>query len=325
MKNILVTGGCGFIGTNLCIRLLKEGNKVWSLDNLFSSRKQNLNELMKYDNFTFLKGDVCHAQDVQNAVHASQAKRIYHLACPASPPKYQKYPANTMLINVVGTFNVLTEAFHVLKGRPRRPRILLTSTSEVYGDPLEHPQKETYRGNVNSTGPRSCYDEGKRAAESLMYDFQRGDGIDIRVARIFNTYGPYMDIDDGRVVTNFIKQALDNEELTIYGDGSQTRSLCYVDDMVDGLIKLMESDYSETPVNLGNPEELSILQLANEIERIINGNFQLKQKFVKLPDDDPSQRCPDITLARNKIQWQPKVSRSEGLQKMIEYVKKELA
>lgn len=319
MKRILVTGGAGFIGTNLCKRLVDEGHDVSVLDNLSSSKKfpdcipsvANGRKLWK-----------CWERDVKNLPTTWFANgnhkpfdQIYHLACPASPPQYQKDPVDTLMTNVVGTDQILRYAsFH-------GSRVLLTSTSEVYGEPQVSPQPESYRGNVNSIGIRSCYDEGKRAAESLMYDYHREHGVDIRVARIFNTFGPHMDLDDGRVVTNFIRQILSNEPVTVYGTGEQTRSFCYVDDMVEGLIRLMNSEYTD-PVNLGNPEEITINQLVNELYFLMGGNVKIQE--VDLPADDPTNRRPDISVAKRELGWRPLISRMEGLQKTIEYAKLEL-
>lgn len=308
-KNILITGGAGFIGTNLCNKLTKEGNKVYCLDNLSSSKK-------------FPQNVIKHFEDVKevNKYAFDELDEIYHLACPASPPRYQKNPIDTMMTNVLGTKNILEIAKY------NKCKILLTSTSEIYGNPTVHPQVETYRGNVNPIGPRSCYDEGKRAAECLMYDYQRMYGIDIRVARIFNTYGPHMDLEDGRVVTNFIRQILKGEDITIYGNGSQTRSFCYVSDMVNGLIKLMDSNYTQ-PVNLGNPNEITINQL---FQKLIHRPLLLREGAscdaicLNLPQDDPERRKPDISLAKKILKWRPRVSLEDGLKRTIVYAKKEL-
>ena len=300
-KKILVTGGAGFIGTNLCNRLVADGHEVTALDNLMSSKR-------------FPEGVKTFKEDVKEADGIwDNFDQIYHLACPASPPRYQADPIDTMMTNVVGTNKMLELADDV------GARILFTSTSEIYGEPEVSPQPETYRGNVNPIGIRACYDEGKRAAETLMYDYQRQHGVDVRVARIFNTFGPHMDLEDGRVVTNFIRQILKNERVTIYGSGEQTRSFCYVDDMVDGLISLMESDYTQ-PVNLGNPEEITISQLLEEIEILLPG-YTPDYVGLPLPADDPTQRCPDISLAKQVLGWKPKISRIVGLQKTVEYAK----
>lgn len=306
MKTILVTGGAGFIGTNLCNKLVEKGNKVYCLDNRSSSKKFPQNTI----NFG---GSVL-------AITRNWFKdidQIYHLACPASPPRYQEDPIYTMMVNVLGTKRMLDFATYW------KVPILLTSTSEIYGNPEVHPQVESYRGNVNPIGPRSCYDEGKRAAECLMYDYQRIHKTDIRVARIFNTYGPHMDLEDGRVVTNLIRQILKKEDITIYGDGSQTRSFCYVDDMVDGLISLMESSYT-FPVNLGNPNEITIRELYHKLEKILSKELESKLVCLDLPVDDPERRKPDISLAKRVLNWEPKISLEEGLQKTIDYAKKEL-
>ena len=312
---ILVTGGAGFIGSHLAERLVKEGHEVHIWDDLSSGQKKNISSgvISVFLNIIGSSG----------WGRKSNFDQIYHLACPASPVWYQKDPVKTMLTNVVGTNNMLRIARH------HRAKILLTSTSEVYGDPLEHPQKETYLGNVNCTGPRACYDEGKRAAESLMYDYQRKYDVDVRVARLFNTYGPRMRPDDGRVISNFIVQALKDKAFTLYGDGFQTRSFCYVDDTVEGLIKLMNSDIS-SPVNLGNPEEVSIGQLARRIAQKcgVDNKYDEVEKgirvaMIKKLENDPEKRKPDISKAKELLGWEPKVSLDEGLKKTIEYFKNE--
>lgn len=319
MKTILVTGGAGFIGANLCRKLLKDNkdNRIICIDNLSSGKISNISELLSLSNFTFHKIDV--KSSLIKFLSKDDIHEIYHLACIASPSQYKKNPVDTLLTNINGTYNVL-ELSHFTGAK-----ILFASTSEVYGDPLEHPQKESYLGNVNSLSDRACYDNGKRAAETLCYDFKRQYGINIRIARIFNTYGPFMQHKDGRVVTNFIKQSLNGKPFTIYGNGSQTRSLCYVDDTVDGLIKLMKSKYDETPINIGNPEEITILDLCREIHDLIHPNeSQISYTFYELPQADPKKRCPDITLAKKKLRWEPKVSRKDGLLRTIEYISKEL-
>jgi UDP-glucuronate decarboxylase len=310
---VLVTGGAGFIGSHLCQALLDQGHEVLALDNLFSGRKKNIYPLIGRPEFEFLR------HDVVNPV-LLEVDRIYHLACPASPIYYQFNPVKTIKVNVMGTLNMLGLAKRI------RARILLASTSEVYGDPQEHPQKETYWGHVNPNGPRSCYDEGKRCAETLMMDYHRQNGVDIRIARIFNTYGPRMRTDDGRVVTNFICQALRGEPLTVYGTGDQTRSFCYVSDMVEGLMRLMEhapeGEEFTGPVNLGNPRESSIRDVAGLILRLTES----KSKIVEgpLPEDDPVRRCPDIGLARKALDWEPRVPLEKGLRQTIESIREEL-
>lgn len=301
----MITGGCGFLGSNLVKRLLSDGHSVTVLDNMQTSVPGRSADLEKL-------GAQVRECDITEQLpiglrDEARFDRIYHLACAASPPKYQINPVHTLLTNVIGTKNILDYAFHT------GGRVLLSSTSEVYGDPLEHPQKETYRGNVNPYGPRACYDEGKRAAETLMYEAK---GIETQVVRIFNTYGPLMDPTDGRVVSNFINQALRGDDITIYGDGTQTRSICYVDDLIDGLIAAMESGY-ERPVNLGNPTEMSMNTLALAIRDIVGTKSAIVHK--PLPMDDPTVRCPDISLAKRVLDWEPKVTPSEGLVKTVEY------
>ncbi len=304
-KRILVTGGAGFIGSHLCRRLLEEGNEVICLDNFLTGQKRNLLPLLDDYRFEFVRHDV-------NERLYVQADEIYHLACPASPIHYQFDPVLTVQTNVVGSINILELA------RRTRARVLQASTSEVYGDPQVHPQTEHYWGHVNPTGPRACYDEGKRCAETLFFDYHRQHGVAIRVARIFNTYGPNMHLNDGRVVSNFIVQALTGQPLTIYGDGSQTRSLCYVDDLVDGLIRLMaQPDDFTGPVNLGNPHEITVLELAQTILDLTGSASEIIHR--PLPQDDPRQRCPDITLAKERLGWQPKTPLREGLLRTIAY------
>ena len=307
---ILVTGGAGFLGSHLCERLLAEGQEVICMDNFFTGRKKNIQHLMTNPHFEIIRHDITEAILLE-------VDRIYHLACPASPVHYQSNPVKTIKTNVMGTINMLGIAKRV------KARILFSSTSEVYGDPIVHPQKEDYWGNVNSIGIRSCYDEGKRAAEALMMDYHRQNRVDIRIVRIFNTYGPRMLADDGRVVSNFIVQALKNEDITVYGEGSQTRSFCYVDDLIDGMIRMMNSENFIGPVNLGNPEEYTILDLAKKI--IAMTGSRSKIAFMPLPSDDPKQRMPDITLAEKQLGWKPSVTVDAGLQRTIEYFKKELA
>ena len=303
MKKILITGGAGFLGSNLCKKLIKDNNnQIFCLDNLFTGIRKNISCLEKYENFNFIFHDV-------NKYIYLEIDEIYHLACPASPIHYQKNPIQTTKTAFVGTLNMLELA------RNTKAKILIASTSEVYGDPKEHPQTENYYGNVNIMGPRSCYDEGKRCAESLAYDFQRQYNVNIKVVRIFNTYGPKMTLNDGRVITNFIVQALKNENITIYGNGNQTRSFCYVDDLIDGFLVFMASDF-HGPINLGNPVEYTILELAQKIIDITQSKSQLI--FINLPKDDPKKRRPDINKAKNLLNWSPKISIIDGLKKTIE-------
>jgi len=305
MKKILVTGGAGFLGSNLCRRLLEEGNQVVCLDNFFTGRMVNVEALMDNANFTL----VC--QNVR-APFYDAVDEIYNFACPASPPHYQKFPVDTIKTSVLGIINMLDIATKL------KIKLLQASTSEVYGDPLEHPQKETYRGHVNPIGIRACYDEGKRVSETLCFDYNREFGTKVKVIRIFNTYGPHMDPKDGRVVANFILQALRGENITIYGDGSQTRSFCYVDDLLDGMIKMMNSEDSFLgPVNLGNPGEFTVKELAEKVIKLTKSKSKLI--FTDLPEDDPMQRCPVIDLAKEKLDWEPKVMLEAGLQKTIAY------
>lgn len=304
-KRILVTGGAGFIGSHLCERLLKEGNEVICLDNLFTSTKDNIALLMDNKYFEFIRHDIIHP------IHL-EIDEIYNLACPASPIHYQYNPIKTIKTSVMGAINMLGLAKRV------KAKILQASTSEVYGDPLVHPQYEEYWGNVNPIGPRSCYDEGKRCAESLFINYYFQNKVRIKIARIFNTYGPRMHPNDGRVVSNFIIQAIQNKPITIYGDGTQTRSFCYVDDMLDGLIKLMNtSDEIIGPINLGNPSEFKIIELAELIIDLTNSKSEIIH--LPLPEDDPIRRQPDITKAKSILEWQPKISLKEGLVKTIEY------
>lgn len=313
MKSILVTGGAGFIGTNLCRYLLNQNHKVICLDNLYSGRELNISDLKSDPNFKFIH------HDITKPIELTEINQIYNLACPASPPAYQKNPIQTWKSSVFGIYNILE-----LSRKNGNIPILHSSTSEVYGDSLQHPQKETYWGNVNPIGIRSCYDEGKRAAESLIFDYYRTYQLPVRVIRIFNTYGPYMDPLDGRVVSNFIIQALQNENITIYGDGSQTRSFQYVDDLIVGMDKMMNNDKDFIgPVNLGNPNEFTIQDLANIIKKIIpQSTSQIVRK--ELPQDDPKQRCPDISLAKEILQWEPKISLEAGIIKTIEYFKTQI-
>jgi UDP-glucuronate decarboxylase len=305
----LVTGGAGFIGSNLCDRLLADGVKVICVDNLQTGRAQNLRHLEQESRFDFIEHDVI--EDLPQWIRGIEFTRIYHLACPASPPHYQADPEHTLLTNVVGTCNLLRLA------EESGARLLLTSTSEVYGDSEAHPQTEDYRGSVSCTGPRACYDEGKRAAETLAFDFLRAHRADVRVARIFNTYGPRMRCDDGRVISNVVCQALAGDEITIYGDGSQTRSFCYVDDLIDGLVKLMESERAKgLPVNLGNPNELTIKELVDLVVALTRTSSRIINR--PLPQDDPKRRKPDITRAMTLLGWEPQVNLEQGLEAMIE-------
>ncbi len=307
---ILVTGGAGFLGSHLCERLLAEGHEVLCLDNFFTGRKKNVAGLLKNPSFELVRHDIV-------LPVLLEVDKIYHLACPASPIHYQYNPVKTIKTNILGTLNMLGNA------KRTKARMLLASTSEVYGDPAVHPQKEDYWGNVNPVGIRSCYDEGKRVAETLMMDYHRQNRVDVRIVRIFNTYGPRMLPDDGRVVSNFIVQALQGRDITVYGDGSQTRSFCYVDDLLDGMVRLMECKNFIGPVNLGNPEEYTILDFAKKIITLTGSKSGIVHK--SLPSDDPAQRQPDITLAETKLGWKPKISVDEGLKKTIEYFEKELS
>jgi len=305
-KSILITGGAGFIGSHLAECVLAAGHEVFCLDNLLTGSRENINHLLRDKNFKFIKGDIV------DSLPVIRVDEIYNLACPASPRHYQSDPIRTIKTSTIGIINILDFALK------NKSRILQASTSEIYGDPEEHPQKESYRGCVNPTGPRSCYDEGKRAAETIFFDYHRQKGLEIRVARIFNTYGPRMAEDDGRVVSNFITQSLRGNPITIHGRGRQTRSFCFVDDTVDGLVRLMENRINFSgPVNIGNPQEIAMLDLAETILRFTGSASKLIYK--KLPEDDPRRRRPDITLARKKLKWRPKVSLEEGLRKTIFY------
>jgi len=301
---ILVTGGAGFLGSHLCERLIYEGHDVICLDNFFTGSKSNIFHLLDNHRLELLRHDVIEPILLE-------VDRIYNLACPASPVHYQHNPVKTTKTSVMGTINMLGLAKRV------GARMLQASTSEVYGDPKVHPQREDYQGNVNCIGPRSCYDEGKRVAETLMMDYHVQNRVDIRIVRIFNTYGPRMAENDGRVVSNFIIQALKGKDITIYGEGVQTRSFCYVDDLIDGIVRMMRADDFTGPVNLGNPVEFTMIELAEKILKITGSNSRLV--FRPLPMDDPTQRQPDISLARERLDWEPKVNLEEGLQKTIEY------
>jgi UDP-glucuronate decarboxylase len=302
----LITGGAGFIGSHLCERLVAAGQEVLCLDNFYTGTKDNIRHLLTQPNFELVRHDIW-------LPYYAEVDRIYNLACPASPVHYQNNPVATTKTSVLGAVNMLGLA------KRRRARILQASTSEVYGDPVQHPQQESYWGNVNPIGPRACYDEGKRCAETLFFDYHRQNGVDIRVARIFNTYGPRMHPKDGRVVSNFIVQALRGEPITLYGDGMQTRSFCYVDDLIDGLVAMMNQGKEIGPINLGNPAEFTIRQLAETILRLTGSTSCIE--FRPLPTDDPVQRQPDITLARSTLGWQPKVALEDGLKEAIAYFK----
>jgi len=321
MKTILVTGGAGFIGTNLIKRLLEDNNKVICIDNNYTGRFENIKQFLNNPNFKFIKHDITKPIKIEKEID-----EIYNLACPASPPHYQKNPIFTLNTSIFGIINILELA------KKHNAKVLHASTSEVYGNPLEHPQKESYWGNVNPIGPRACYDEGKRVAETYCYEYWKSFGLDIRIVRIFNTYGPYMNQNDGRVVSNFIIQALKNEPLTVYGDGKQTRSFQYIDDLVEGMLKYMEMDknklenklkdkfnWDTVPVlNMGNPEEFTILELAYKVLELIPES-ESEIVFKPLPKDDPVRRRPDITMAKEVLGWEPKVKLEEGLKKTIEY------
>jgi len=307
--NILITGGAGFIGSHLCKKLLEQGDKVICLDNLFTGSKKNIAGFLSLPNFKFVEHDI-----IEPFFTEGKIDQIYNLACPASPVHYQFDAIKTVKANTVGVINMLGLA------KSHGARILQASTSEIYGDPAEHPQKESYNGNVNTIGPRACYDEGKRVAETLFFDYCRKYNLEIRVARIFNTYGENMATNDGRVISNFITQALSGDNITIYGDGTQTRSFCYVSDLAKGLIKLMNKEQFSGPVNLGNPVELTIKEIAEKI--IVLSGSKSKIVYKPLPQDDPKQRRPDITLAKEKLNWLPEVGLEDGLKKTIEYFKK---
>lgn len=300
---ILITGGAGFIGSNLTKKLLAEGNKIICLDNLFSSRIENISEYTAHENYEFINHDIQIPFDIK-------ADQIYNFACPASPIYYQKDPVYTMKTSILGSINVLNNA------RKYKAKVLQASTSEIYGSPQLHPQPESYWGNVNPIGPRSCYDEGKRAAESLFFDYKRKYDIEVKVVRIFNAYGPNLALNDGRVISNFIIQALMERDITVFGSGLQTRSFCYIDDLQDGLIKMMVNNISG-PINLGNPEEISINKLAEKIINLTNSKSNIVHK--KLPINDPPRRKPDISNAENILDWYPKITLNSGLEKTIKY------
>jgi UDP-glucuronate decarboxylase len=305
-KRVLVTGGAGFIGSHLSERLLGEGCTVLSLDNFFTGRRDNISHLLSNPDFELIRHDI-----IQPIL--LEVDEIYNLACPASPVHYQYNPVKTIKTSIMGALNMLGLAKRV------RARILQASTSEVYGDPTLHPQPEDYWGNVNPIGPRACYDEGKRCAEALMFSYHRQNNVDIRVVRIFNTYGPRMLPNDGRVVSNFIVQALRGEDITIYGDGTQTRSFCYVDDLVEGLLAMMKNEEFSGPINLGNPHEFTMMELAEMVKEMTGSSSKLVMR--PLPEDDPRQRQPDISLAKEALGWEPSISLEEGLRRTIEYFK----
>ena len=313
MSRILVTGGAGFIGSHLCEKLLDQGHHVICLDNYFTGSKSNVAHLLEEERFTMIEHDIIEPFYIEEKVD-----QIYNLACPASPIHYQVNPVRTIKANTVGMINVLGFA------RKHGARILQASTSEVYGDPEVHPQKEDYRGNVSTIGPRACYDEGKRCAETLCFDYYRMHGMEIKVVRIFNTYGPRMAFDDGRVVSNFILQALEGKDITLYGDGEQTRSFCFVDDLVDGLIRMMNTEADvQGPINVGNPDEYTIAQLAQKIIDITGSTSEVVHK--PLPTDDPKRRRPDIALAKSVLEWEPAIKLDQGLEKTIAEFKARLA
>jgi UDP-glucuronate decarboxylase len=305
-KKILVTGGAGFIGSHLCEKLVYQGHHVLCVDNYFTGSRKNISHLLDFKNFEVIRQDVCFPLYVE-------VDEIYNLACPASPVHYQHDPIQTIKTSVLGAYNMLGLA------KRTGAKILQASTSEVYGDPQIHPQIESYWGNVNPIGPRSCYDEGKRAAETLFNDYSRMHGVQIKIVRIFNTYGPRMAINDGRVVSNFITQALQNEDITIYGDGNQTRSFCYIDDLVDGLLKMMDSGSFTGPVNIGNPTEFTMLQLAKQVIEQTKSNSKIT--FKNLPINDPKQRQPNIDCAKEMLGWKPTVQLEKGLLETISYFK----
>jgi UDP-glucuronate decarboxylase len=305
MRKIVITGAAGFLGSHLCDKILSTGDNILGIDNLYTGNKENISHLLNNSNFKFINHDIIHPINLE-------ADEIYNLACPASPPQYQKDPIQTLKTSIYGSLNLLEES------RRLGAKIFQASTSEIYGDPEVNPQTEVYRGHVNAIGPRACYDEGKRCAETLFFDYRRIFGLKIKVVRIFNTYGPRMDPNDGRVVSNFITQALRAKPITIYGEGRQTRSFCYCDDLIEGLVLLMNSaDNFTGPVNIGNPNEFTILELAELVSNIIGKKSDFI--FKPLPMDDPRQRRPDISLANNELGWFPKVALAEGLKRTIDY------
>ncbi len=307
-KTILIAGGAGFIGTNLCEALLSQGHKIICLDNFYTASHENIKHLTENPNFRLIEQDVC------VPIELSGIDEIYNLACPASPVHYQADPLFTIKTSILGAFNLLELA------RKNNAKILQASTSEIYGDPAIHPEPESYWGNVNPIGPRACYDEGKRCAETVFVNYLQIHHVDVKIARIFNTYGPRMLVNDGRVVSNFIDQGLHHQALTVYGIGNQTRSFCYVSDLVDGLMKLMNTEkYFSGPINLGNPHEFTIIELAKLVLELLGSSNKGQLVFQTLPIDDPKQRRPDISLAESKLHWQPKVELREGLKRTIEY------
>lgn len=307
MATILVTGGAGFLGSHLCDRLIARGDSVICVDNFFTGRKENIDHLLAHPHFKLIEHDII------NPLHLPHTtiNQIYNLACPASPIHYQHNPIRTIKANTIGMINMLGLA------KKMRARLLQASTSEIYGDPEVHPQTEDYVGHVNPLGPRACYDEGKRVAETLCMDYHRGNGVDIRIVRIFNTYGPRMHPEDGRVVSNFITQALENKPITLYGDGSQTRSFCYVDDLLEAMIRTMDQTATLGPINIGNPEEITIKKLAEAVKAATQSQSIIA--YHDLPADDPKQRCPDISRAKQYLAWEPTVSFAAGLPKTIDY------
>ena len=310
MSTILVTGGAGFLGSHLCDRLIERGDDVICVDNYFTGRKENIRHLIGHSRFELIRHDIVHPLYLE-------ADQIYNLACPASPVAYQYNPIKTIKTSTVGVVNVLGLA------KRCRARVLHASTSEVYGDPTVHPQTEEYWGNVNPLGPRSCYDEGKRVAESLLMNYHQAHDVDVRIIRIFNTYGPRMDPNDGRVISNFITQALRGEDITIYGDGKQTRSFCFVSDLIEGMMRLMDQDETIGPINIGNPGEYTMIELAEEVLKQIDTKSKLIHE--DLPEDDPKQRCPDISKAKSILGWEPQVPLAEGLEQTIAYYREQLA
>lgn len=312
---ILISGGAGFLGSNLSRLLLDEGHQVWAVDNLITGRRENLDEIINNPNFSFIEQDII-SPTILNRVEGTNFDVVFHLASPASPPWYQEYPVETLEVNSIGTKHMLEVA------KRNNAKLIFASTSEVYGDPLEHPQRETYWGNVNSFGARSCYDEAKRYGEAMCYTYFHKYDVDVRIVRIFNTYGPNMDPNDGRVVSNFVTQAIQGQDLTIYGDGSQTRSFCYVDDLIRGFYLMMEKDVKGEIVNLGNPNEFTMLELAELVlEKVGKSN---KISYQDLPQDDPKKRRPSISKAQELLSWSPEISLEKGLDKTIEYFKKTL-
>lgn len=310
--NILVAGGAGFVGSNFCQLLLSKGHKVWAIDNLITGRKENLDSIIENKDFTFIQADIINLQ-IKERLKEVEFDAVYHFASPASPLWYQKYPIETLEVNSIGTKNLLEIA------QRDNAKFIFASTSEVYGDPLQHPQKETYWGNVNSFGARSCYDEAKRYGEAICYTYLKDFNVDVRIVRIFNTYGPNMDPNDGRVVSNFVTQAIRGENLTIYGDGSQTRAFCYVDDLIRGFYLMMIKDVTGEIINLGNPGEFTMLELAKIVNEKVGNSKELI--YQDLPQDDPKKRRPDILKAQELLGWEPQIALKDGLEKTIKYFK----